>query len=305
MRRLGALPSGTAETLELPRDRLELSAALPGPSKPPDEAEIGQKVLTSVAAAATTADKVATGQATPGTRAAGVAQAVLPVATAIAEASGNEQAAAVVKNTADASTAVIQIQTAGTHFAQAAQTVRDGAAPLASAPATQAMSGFGRLAAGLEITRGVMAAPQLAKQVQTVAEHPEALKNPGFSQALAGNAIAAGNGVIGVARLFNRSGIAAKLSPWAGIAADATLMAATASDIDRKGLTAPGAMEFAAYAADLAGNGLLIAGGNPVGLVLKGASLGLQAAALGVRHKDDIAEVRTSQAEARAAHVRT
>jgi len=284
----------------LPRDRLELGQMPPAPAIDP---KLGEKVLTSAAAAATTADKVATGQARPGTRAAGVAQAVIPVATAIAEASGDKDAVAVVKNTADASTAVVHLQGAGSHFVQAAEKIRAGAAPVAGATSSaasgaNALSSFGRLAAGLEVTRGVLVAPQLAEQVKLVADDPAVLKNPGFSQSLAGNSIAAANGFIGAARLFNRTGFAARLSPWAGIAADVTLLGATASEVGRKGWTLPTAVEATAYAADMVGNGLLIAGGNPAGLVLKGASLGLQAAALGLRHKGDIAKAARNAASA-------
>ena len=212
---------------------------------------------------------------------AGVAQAVLPIVGAIAREDGDAAAKEAVGEATDASTAVIHLHAANAHFNQAAQVVRDGASPLAPTPN---LKGVGRVAGVLEVARGVMVAPELAMQIKTVAEYPDILSNGKFSCDIAGNFLAVANGFLMGANFVKRTGFAARLSPWVGSAADVTLISAGIAEMKAKGASAPGILEVAAYATDLAGNGLLITGAAAAtGLALKGASLAMQATAIGLR----------------------
>ena len=270
--------------------------------------EVTTKVIAGVTAAATMADRISPATSTtapPGAKAEGIVQMVLPVAGAIAEVTGNKEAAKNIAKSQDAAAVALKLRDAQLQFTQAAttaQAIRDGAAAASTASSASSaasgavasgasatnLSSFGRAAAGLDIARGVLLAPQLAKQVKALASNPKAIKNPDFVKSLAGNSMAVGNGFLGAARFVNRNGFAAKATPWVGSVADGALIAATVSDIRKNGLKAPNALELAAYSADLAGNAALLGGIAPAGLALKGASLGPQAVALGLRHKQEL-----------------
>jgi hypothetical protein len=282
-------PAGQAPAGQLS----DAAAALASPAGPPS-AQLARELLAGATVGVSTVAKVsaagpAVQPAARGVAVAGVARAVLPIVGAIAGKDGDVAAKEAVASTTEASTAVIDLHAASTHFnqaAQAVQAVRDGAAPPAAAPN---LTGLGRVAGVLDVTRGVLVAPKLATQIKTVAEHPDILSNGKFSRDLAGNFLAVANGALMGANLIKSTGFAARLSPWVGSAADVTLISAGISDMKARGASAPGILEVAAYATDLAGNGLLITGAaTATGLALKGASLAMQATAIGLRHGKQI-----------------
>lgn len=220
----------------------------------------------------------------------GAGNILLPLAGAVAKATGHPEVAVAIQDAQDANTALKKTKDGADNVVKAykALTDRDGAAPTVN-KAADGLTKMVKAAAGMDVARGVISGVQLGSQVNDLIHDPSKIKDPQFAVGLAYNTLGTANGALAVAKLAGKTGIVSKLNPITGIAFSAVGVASNVLDIKKNGLNLDNGLGLAANSLDLVANVMMVSGvGAPIGLAIKGLALGLQVAQLGVQHWDEI-----------------